>query len=299
MESNRIRIKNSQWTIEQHLQKAHSFLKTHGILQPRRDAELIMRAVLKWDIAQLILRLKTSPAHHQAQAFWKGIYRRSLHEPIQYIVQHLEFFGIALAIKRGILIPRPETELLVEEAIRFLVSRDRWRRPILDLGTGSGCIAISLATRLSSEIWAVDQSSRALAMARINAKKNVVQARIHYRRGNWFEALRQSDPRQFEAILCNPPYLAWDEKNTLDLEVSYYEPHEALFAEREGLEHYWQLAPQLSRFLTGTGRAFFEIHALKAKAISIIFRKYFKHVTIYRDLQDLPRVLIVEKKSKK
>ena len=170
---------------------------------------------------------------------------------------------MAFRVSKGVLIPRPETELLVELAIDHLKKMPEEKRWVLDLGTGSGCVAISVAKNIACRVWAVDISQIALAIAKENARDLSIET-IQWREGDWFSALEPTDPKEFQLILSNPPYIPLGDRVDLSTEVKDFEPFEALFAGEDGLAAYQGIAVGLDQRLSGRERPFLNYRLTKA-----------------------------------
>ena len=201
---------------------------------PRLDAELLLGKILAYSRLDLIRESHEHVSADNIKFFEQLIDRRARHEPVAYIIGEKEFFGLTLVVNSSVLVPRPETELLVEEALRcadLIAGEIR----ILDLGTGSGCITIALADALnnkgrSASFLAVDSSAQALSVAHSNAERHKVERQIEFRQSDWFSAIRTDE--NFDIIVANPPYIAFD-----DLRVSpelAHEPQTALYSEDQG-----------------------------------------------------------------
>ncbi len=279
------------WTPLKIIQWAVPFLTQKGIQNPRFDVELLMAYALKMDRLKVYLQFDRPLDTQELKIIRDLLKRRSQHEPIQYITGQREFFGLNFKVGPGVLIPRPETEQLVECAIECLGKLPEEKRIVLDLGTGSGCIAIAIAKHVPCRVWAVDISQKALEIASFNAQ-NLDTPSIHWRQGYWFEALKPGDPVEFGVITSNPPYISFDEKNELAPEVKDYEPPEALYAENRGFKAYEELFYGIENRLLPEGGAFLEIHANGYKTVSRLFGSYKQ--SLYRDLQGLPRIIKLE-----
>jgi release factor glutamine methyltransferase len=209
-----------------------------GLATARRDAQLLLLRVLGRDRAWLFAHPDGVLSEAQARQFDEWIERRARHEPVQYIVGEHEFYGLKLQVTPDVLIPRPETEHLVEAVLRRFSPGNVVR--IVDVGTGSGAIAIALAHALpQAEVTGLDISAAALEIARQNAARCEVNGRIRWLKSNLLAAVRGES---FDAIVSNPPYVA--EAATLEAQVRLYEPREALFAGPTGLEIYERLIPE-------------------------------------------------------
>jgi len=250
---------------------------------PRRDAEVLLRHVLRCDQAALLThpeRLLSPDESDQLESFLK---RRLASEPMQYITGSQEFFGLLFEVTPDVLIPRPETEHLVEAALEH-IGGEAVR--ILDVGTGSGAIAVSLAhARPRSHVTAVDLSPAALEVARRNAQWHGVLDRVTLLQSNLLAAVDGAD---FDAVVSNPPYIA--EGEVLELQVSNYEPQSALYAGPTGLEVYERLIPEARKLLKPGGWLLLEIGFGQQPAVEALLRGW-RSVSVVHDLQGIPRVV--------
>jgi release factor glutamine methyltransferase len=250
-------------TIAQILAWATSQLAAADLASPRLDAEVLLAHSLGTNRTGLYARLHTVLSPLQRSAFQQLLHRRLRYEPVQYITGTQEFWSLEFAVDPRVLIPRPETELVVETALRLLSQVSRLQSPvsnrILDLGTGSGCIAIALATELpAAEIWATDISVDALAVATANAQRHNVHQRIHFLQGSVFAPVAHQG-HTFELIVSNPPYIAHSNLLILQPEVRDWEPRHALDGGREGLDFYRHLLDEAPRYLSTNGWLVLEI----------------------------------------
>jgi release factor glutamine methyltransferase len=220
------------------------------------------------------------------------IERRRTGEPIQYITGQCEFYGLPFYVNREVLIPRPETEHLVEKALQLAARHTKPR--ILDVGTGSGAIAVALAANLPrASITATDISACALALARRNAERNAATDRIRFLRGDLLAPVAGD---QFELVVSNPPYVSETERTSLAVEVRDYEPHTALFAGVDGLDVYRRLIPAASAALVSGGFLALEIgHGQQAGIDALLVASGFTAIEFTSDLQGIPRVAAAQK----
>lgn len=250
---------------------------------PRLDAELLMAHALRLERETLLLShldQKTPPAFEQLLA------RRLAGEPVAYITGRRAFWTIDLAVARGALIPRPDSETLLEAALAHFGKAGP--RRILDLGAGPGTLLLAALDQWPGASGVgVDTSPRALAIALANAERLGLAARACFRRGDWGETLAE----RFDLILCNPPYV--ETGAPLPRDVADWEPHEALFAGRDGLDQYRRLAPQIARLLTAGGVACVEIGAGQADAVAALFAAHGLAVATRPDLSGHTRCLIL------
>lgn len=253
----------------------------------RRDAETLLMHVLGRNRAWLI-------AHGREELpdpLWAGyaalVERRRGGEPIQYITGEQEFYGLPFRVTADVLIPRPETEHLVEKALELAAA---WERPhILDVGTGSGAIAVALAHGLpGARITAVDVSGAALEVARRNARWNGVEGLIRFVKSDLLDGIAEE---RFELIASNPPYVPEGERASLSVEVREHEPGLALFAGEDGLDVYRRLIPAALEALVARGYLLMEIGFGQAEAVAALLGTGgFEGVGFVPDLQGIPRV---------
>lgn len=255
------------------------------------DAEVLARHVLGWDLARLaISRRDPAPDGFQGR-YDQLIARRRAREPVSQIVGHREFWGLEFEVTRDVLTPRPETELVVQATLDVCAEPTRlfqWPPIIVDIGTGSGCIAIALAKELPEATFiASDQSLDALAVARRNAARHGVSRRIAF----MHSALIPPE-NDFEIAVSNPPYIPLTERSTLPPEVRHYEPELALFAGVDGLETYRELFSNLPGDLRQGGCLVVEVGYDQAAAVAALADpSMWTLERIYRDLQGIDRVL--------
>ncbi len=251
---------------------------------PRRDAEVLLAHVLRCDQAALLThpeRLLSPDESDQLESFLK---RRLASEPMQYITGSQEFFGLLFEVTADVLIPRPETEHLVEAALEHISPEVNAR--IIDVGTGSGAIAISLAhVRPQSYVTAVDLSPAALEVARRNAQRHGVLDRVAFLQSNLLAAIEDAD---FDMVVSNPPYIA--EGEVLEVQVFDYEPHAALYSGPTGLEVYERLIPEARKVLKPGGWLLLEIGFGQQPAVEALLREW-QSVSVIHDLQGIPRVV--------
>jgi release factor glutamine methyltransferase len=263
----------------------------------RRDAETLLLCALREDAPDINLawmiahEYETLPAHSTAD-FRAWVERRRAGEPIQYITGEAEFYGLGFKVNRDVLIPRPETEHLVEKAIEL--SRGFERQRIVDVGTGSGAIAVALASNLpGADIHATDVCASALNVARANAKRYGVEARVIFRAG---DLLAPVSGKLFDLIVSNPPYVAGDDRESLSVEVRDYEPAQALFAGGDGLAIYRRLIPTAFAALFHERYLALEIGFGQQPAVeALLAGAGFTGIEFTSDLQGIPRVAVARR----
>ena len=251
----------------------------------RRDVELLLTHTLKKSRAWLLAHAEEELSGEQDANYTALVSLRRKGEPIQYITGETEFYGLPFRVTPEVLIPRPETEHLVEKVIELAA---RFQQPrIVDVGTGSGAIAVALAHECFFAVMtAIDISSRALAIAEENAKRS--GASIRFLEG---DLLAPVAGECFEIVVSNPPYVPSGDRATLSVEVREYEPALALFAGDDGLDVYRRLIPAAFVVLTPGGYVALEIGYGQSKAITeLLTRAGFEQIEFIPDLQGIPRV---------
>jgi release factor glutamine methyltransferase len=290
-------LEKTVWTPLKIIQWGVPYLKQRGIQNPKLDAEILIAHALKIDRLKVYLQFDRPLTQDELTSIRDLLKRRALQEPIQYITGQKEFFGLPFKVAPGVLIPRPETEYLVENAVNYLKEIPLEKRLVLDLGTGSGCIGISIAKNVSCRVWAIDLFEKALEIAKENAERLEIGSSIIWRKGNWFDSLQLDDPAQFSVIVSNPPYIPLKEKKNLSPEIVEYEPPEALFAGEDGLKAYMEISQGLKHRILPLGAVFLELNANCYDKIVKIFRHLGWNESVYRDLQGLPRILKLKKEE--
>lgn len=254
------------WTIKALINWTTDFLSRKGIDSPRADAQILLAHVLKCKRVDLLVRYDEQPSEAERTRFRELIQRRVAGWPVAYLVGSRDFYLLSFDVTPAVLIPRPETETLVLEALEFLKPLKSPR--VLDLGTGSGCIAISLVHQnkdKDTHITAVDISPDALDMAKRNAVKNGIEKKITFLQGDLFTPLAQD--ASFDLIVSNPPYIAQAEFAGLAPDVRDHEPRVALDGGPDGLRYYRRIAADVGRHLKAGGRLMLEIGYTQDEAV--------------------------------
>jgi len=276
------------------LAEATGTLQKAEISEPRMEAVSLLMHALNVDRAFVIAHPEHELRETDALRFREFVRRRASREPLQYITGFQEFFNLRFEVTPGVLIPRPETELIVEAALDLMRSSDA---PLIaDVGTGSGCIAISLLHEMTSaHAIGIDVSSSALVVARRNAERHAVSARFALVNGDGLSAFPEKE--SFSAIISNPPYIPAKEIDTLQPEVRDYEPLSALVAGDDGLSHIRVLVSDASHRLQTGGFLIFEIGIDQSEAIqALIDLTIWDVVEIKNDLRQIPRAFVLRKK---
>src|SRR5580704_8276765 len=281
-------------TLREALSVAAAQLASNEHLRPTatRDAELLLLHTLRIPRTTLIAHPGNELNASQRTAYENSIARRLRHEPVQYITGQQEFYGLTLKVTPAVLIPRPETEHLVEAILKLLPANEPLK--IADIGTGSGAIAIALAAHLpQAAITALDISAEALAIATANAREHKVADRINFLQSDLLSALDRG-AEAFDAIVSNPPYVAETDRDTLHPQVRDHEPATALFAGETGLDLYSRLIPQAHEALKPNGLLALEIGLEQQAAIASLLQTWHK-LSFINDLQQIPRVAIAQR----
>ncbi len=267
-------------------------LAAAGCETPRLDAELLLAHTLGQDRSWLYLYPRRPLLNQEADRFQELLERRERREPVAYITGRKEFFGLEFLVNQTVLIPRPETELLVETALDL--ARGRSPLTIADVGAGSGCIAITLALKLAAGFfYALDISAPALAVARQNAARHGIDGRVIFLQGDLLQPL--AGP--LDLIVSNPPYVSRADLNggALPPEVAGYEPRLALDGGQAGLELVRRLLAQAETRLSPGGSLLVEIGSDQGPAVSALAAAHFRHaaIEVKKDLAGLDRLLVV------
>ena len=273
------------WTLLRLLRWTTEFFAGKQIDNPRLNAELLLAHVLELDRVGLYLNFERPLSAAELDVIRPLVKRRGQREPLQYLLGSTEFWSLEFEVTPAVLIPRADTEILVEEGLSHAGEAGQ----LLDVGSGSGAVAISLASELPNwQVSALDISVEALAVARRNAEKNSVAERMQFIHGDLAELPRQ----QYDLIVSNPPYIAQDEWELLMPEVRCFEPQQALLAGNDGLDCYQKLTAQVSSHLTPGGWLLVEIGYQQAQAVQQLFAQAgLQDVFVRDDYAGQPRVV--------
>ncbi len=249
-------VGRKSWTIKGLLEVTSNYLREKGVDSPRLSAEVLLALQLKVDRVKLYLNFDQPLHEREIAAFRELIKRRLNREPIQYITGIQEFWSLDFSVGPQVLIPRPESELLMEQVVS-LRDKDRLTKSrnlrILDLGTGSGILAIVIARELAeASVWASDVSAEALALARINARKHGVEERIEFLLSDMWQGLLDSS-LVFDVIVSNPPYIPSDDISSLAPEIRDHEPRLALDGGEQGMFFIKEIIKEAPQYLNAGG----------------------------------------------
>jgi release factor glutamine methyltransferase len=278
-------------------QKAAQLFAERGFENARLEAELLLAHVLQMRRLDLYLQFERPLTSTELESFRALVRRRLKHEPLQYIVGSTAFRQLELQVDRRVLIPRPETEVLVGAAIEW-ARRQNAPLKALDLGTGSGAIALSLVHESAvSEAVATDISPDALALASANAERLGHSSRIDFRCGSLWEAVEADE--SFDIVISNPPYIAAHERAGLQPEVRDWEPETALFAAGDGLAVIRAITEQAHRHLRAEGLLALEVGMTQAQQVAEELRAQgnYQEVAVARDLAGRDRVVTALRKA--
>ena len=281
-------------TVLEAIQKSTDFLAKKGVDSPRLQSELLLAHVLQTKRLKLYLDFARTLSDAETGALRDLIQRRGTREPLQHILGTACFWGLDIVVNTGVLIPRPETELLAEQGWRYLNSLGR-ESTFLDFGTGSGCIAISICHfAKQSRGVALEKSTEALAVAKENAGKHSVDTRLQFIQSDGFTALNSGT--RFDLIISNPPYIPSQEIHTLQEEVRKFDPHSALDGGADGLDFYRLFASKSGQYLTSSGKLMLEFGDGQQEQLPSIFTSAGWQIeAILNDLSERPRILIARR----
>ncbi|MGI8919846.1 MAG: peptide chain release factor N(5)-glutamine methyltransferase [Pyrinomonadaceae bacterium] len=281
-------------TIAEAIREGAQIFHDAGLTEARREAGGLLQHVIGRDRTFVLAHPEQQLSQVQLQTFRELLKRRAAGEPLQYLTAHQSFYGLEFEVAPAVLIPRPETELLVELALEMIQSTGA--PSICDVGTGSGCIAITLLhERKDAHAVAIDISAAAIEIAKRNALRQQVENRLTFVHANCFSSLSPAE-FSFDLIVSNPPYLAENDFAGLQREVSDHEPLEALAGGPDGLDVVRRVLRESDAFLKPGGHLLIEIGFNQAAAVeSFLEKQEWLPKGIRPDLQGIPRVVVLQK----
>lgn len=290
-------------TIREALKKATDILEQKTYNNPITDAQLIMEYVLKKDRLYIYTHMTENLKEENIKIYFELIEKRNLGYPIQYIIKKQEFMGLEFYVSEGVLVPRQDTETLIENLIeeskkkQFLVKE---QIEILDLGTGSGAITLALAHYLkNSKVKSVDISEDALKIAKQNAKNFELDNRVEFIKASMLEKIDEIEGDKFDIIVSNPPYIPKKDIEALQTEVSVYEPRIALDGGEDGLDFYRHIVENAYRFMKEISILAFEIGHNQGDDLKEMIEKTgeYEEVKVIKDLAGHDRVVLAYKRG--
>jgi release factor glutamine methyltransferase len=291
---------NDTWTIQKLLNWVTEYLTSKGIESPRLSAELLLSHVLELKRIDLYTQFDKQVPQDQLDKLHELVKRAGLYEPVAYLTGKTEFYSLELEITADCMIPRPETELLVQRAIEFLRTRSGVQY-VCDLCTGSGCIAVAIAKNFpDARITATDISAAALEVAARNVEKHRLKEQVRLLCGDLFEpVIQQLDVSQFDLIVCNPPYVSTSEYENLDKNIKDYEPQSALLAGEDGMDVYRRIIEKVDDFLKPSAALMLEIGYAQGSTVRELLEQTgaFAEVKIEKDFHDNDRIVTSKKIS--
>ncbi|MCX7903795.1 MAG: peptide chain release factor N(5)-glutamine methyltransferase [Caloramator sp.] len=274
------------------LNMAKDILKNHN--KPIQEAEIILSHILKRDRTYIHCHLNDKIDETLEKSFFDMIKERAKGRPLQYILGEWEFYGLKFIVKEGVLIPRPDTEVLVEKCLEIIKNINGPK--IIDIGCGSGAISIAIAhNKKDSTVYALDIDSIPLEITRLNAEKNNVLDRVHIKKSDLLKSLGDDLKGKVDLIVSNPPYIKEEEIKDLMEEVKNFEPKLALSGGEDGLYFYREISKEAKEYLKKNGYIAFEIGYNQGMDVEkILEAEGYKEVNIYKDLAGLDRVVIAK-----
>jgi release factor glutamine methyltransferase len=283
------------WSIGRLLEWTRGYLAEKGHDEPRLSAELLLAHALDCRKIELYTRYELTPTVEQIDAFRSLVRRAASHEPIAYLVGHKEFFSLDFEVTSAVLIPRPESELLVEQALEHCKRLDKPRFDVLDIGTGSGCLALAIAKLLpAAYVVATDVSGDALEIAGRNVSRHNLNERIRLLEADGLLLPSDAVPAGgFDVIVSNPPYIADGDVAGLPANIREYEPRIALAGGADGLDLVRRIASDGLRMLAVDGRCIVEAATGQDERVVELFASNgWRHEKTVRDLGGVPRTIV-------
>lgn len=289
---------DAAWTILKLLTWTSKYFASRDIENPRADAELLLAHSLGLRRIDLYVQYDKPLTREELARFREMVRRRARREPVAYITGEKEFWSLVMRVTPAVLIPRPETECLVEAALAFLPEDEGADgRRILDLGTGSGAIILALAVQRPHDVFvAVDRSPSALAIARENAERHEIAPRVRFLKGDWFEPVSKGEPA-FDLIVSNPPYIKREDLESLQPEIRQFEPVSALDGGPEGIDALSHIILTAPRYLQPSGCLLLEMGWDQRRLLEPVARQAgcYEEMTFLKDYSGYDRVLRLRK----
>lgn len=283
------------WSVLDILKVTEAAFREKGINNPRLNAELLLGDTTGDSRFDLYLNFEKPLTEDEVSAYREKVKRRLKYEPLQYILGKTEFYSLRFKVTPDVLIPRQETEILVEKVLDYFKTESLIKPKILEIGTGSGCIAIAIAANVDCTIEAVDISAEALEIAKENSTLNNTTGRITFKQMDFLNS--EISFNDYDIIVSNPPYIAASDIAGLNEEVNQYEPYIALTDNNEGMAFYEKIFGKVATALKSPA-IIMEIGDGKREAIvKLLESSTIENYNIHNDLMNLPRVLIIDPKK--
>lgn len=281
-------------TVLESIRLSAQYLSEKGIESPRTNAELLLAGIIGCKRLELYLSFDRPLSESELNQYREFLKRRGNFEPLQYILGTVDFYGLELNVDSNVLIPRPETEILIETILNQFSKKQSIF--VLDIGCGSGNISIALAVNLPlAKIFSTDISNGALSVAKKNSEKFNVEQRINFIRHNILKDSLESLPL-FDIIVSNPPYVSKESYAELQKEIRNYEPREAVTDEKDGYTFFKAIAEAASIRLKENGKLFFEIAEGQSEEVkNILMENKFSNICIIKDYHGIDRVILGER----
>jgi len=277
--------------IKELLNRSDQFLAERGVESSRLDAEVLMADLLDMERINLYVKYDYPLKSNEIDSYRQMIKKRAQRIPVAYITEKKEFMSLEFKVAEGVLIPRPETENLVEQVIEYCRQNELQQPQIIDVGTGSGAIAVSLAHYLSdAKVVGVDLSPQALKIACQNMEKHELSQRMSILKSDLLAEFIKREIKGIDIIVSNPPYISESEMEDLPPEVKK-EPKTALEAGKDGLDYYRRLLPEAEKVLKNGGKIFLEIGYSQAEAVTNLFSENWSEVEIKKDYSENDRIV--------
>lgn len=277
-------------TVLEAIKLSENYLRKYNIESSRLNAELLLAEILNCKRLELYLIYDKPLSDSEIKKYREFLTRRSKREPLQYIVGHVEFYGYKFMVDPSVLIPRPETELLVETAVKEYNDKDSIN--ILDIGVGSGNISISLLKNLTnSRAVGIDISQEALSLAQKNAELHQIVDRIELKNFDIFTD-NYNNLGKFDLIISNPPYVSNEDFNSLDPELKVYEPASSITDYSNGFRFYEKIIPIATEMLNEKGKVIFELGKDQHKKVEdLMLLNGFKNIKVIKDYSNISRII--------
>jgi len=281
-------------TLIEALNAASDYLKNKRIKSARLNSELLLAHILNCKRLELYLSFDRPLQKNETDSYRELLKRRGTFEPLQYIIGKVEFYGLEFVVNSAVLIPRPETELLVEAIIES--AKTDHGINILDIGSGSGNISIALAKNIPNcKVIGIDISEEAIEISKRNAELNKVENQVMFVNKDVSNGIEIKENR-FDIVVSNPPYVSLEDFVSLDSELRLFEPKIALTDEGDGLSFYRKIVPLSGSLLNNTGKIFLEIGAGQSEAVKqLLIDSDYNNINVKKDYSDIERIIVGEK----